>query len=155
MKLGLGEPTPTKITIQLADWSIRHPRDVVEGMLVKVDKFIFSVDFIILEVNEEVEAPLILSHPFLATSKALIDVNDGQMVLQVGEEKFVLKLHRAMRHSSSEYDTCFSIDVTNDVISNCVQEILREDPLDELLGQVEDLPQNVEVMAAFEKEPLL
>lgn len=127
----------------------------MEGMLVKVDKFIFSVDFIILEVNEEVEAPLILSHPFLATSKALIDVNDGQMVLQVGEEKFVLKLHRAMRHSSSEYDTCFSIDVTNDVISNCVQEILREDPLDELLGQVEDLPQNVEVMAAFEKEPLL
>lgn len=50
-------------------------------MLVKVDKFIFLVDFVILDVDEEVEVPLILGQPFLATSRALINVNDGQMVL--------------------------------------------------------------------------
>lgn len=63
---------------------------------------------------------LILGRPFLATSKALIDVNNGQMVLQVGEEKVIFKLHRAMRHSISEDDTCFALNVTDDVIFECV-----------------------------------
>lgn len=68
MKLVLGELTLTKMTIQLADRSIRHPRGVVEDVLVKVDKFIFLADFIILDVDEEVEVPLILGRPFLAMS---------------------------------------------------------------------------------------
>lgn len=42
------------------------------------------------------------------------------MVLQVGEEKVIFKLHRAMRHSISEDDTCFALDVTDDVIFECV-----------------------------------
>lgn len=50
-------------------------------MLIKVDKFIFSVDFVILDMDDKVEVPLILGIPFLETSKALIDVKDGQMVL--------------------------------------------------------------------------
>lgn len=93
MTLVLGEPTPTKMAIQLTDRSIRHPKGVVKDMLVKVDKFIFLNDFVIHEVNEKVEVPLILDHPFLATSKALIDVNDGKMVLRVGEDKVIFKLH--------------------------------------------------------------
>lgn len=47
----------------------------------KVDKFIFLVDFVIQDVDEKVDVPLILGRPFLATSKALIDVKDGQMAL--------------------------------------------------------------------------
>lgn len=89
-------------------------------MLVKVDKFIFSVNFIILDIDEAEGVPLILGQPFHAISKALIDVHDRQMVLQVGEEKVIFKLHRAMRHSISEDDTCFALDVTNDVIFECV-----------------------------------
>ena len=59
MKLGLGEPTPTRMEIQLADRSIRYPRGVVENVLIKVDKFIIPVDFIVLDMEEGVEIPLI------------------------------------------------------------------------------------------------
>lgn len=65
MTLVLGEPTPTKMAIQLTDRSIRHPKGVVKDMLVKVDKFIFSNDFVIHEVNEKVEVPLIWTTYFL------------------------------------------------------------------------------------------
>lgn len=86
----------------------------------KVQWFIFLIDFVIVDVDKDVEIPLILGHPFLATFKALIDVNDGQIVLLVGDEKVVFELHQVMRHSSSEDDTCFSIDANNVLISECV-----------------------------------
>lgn len=70
--LGLGEPTSTKMMIQLVERSICHTNGVVEDMLVKMDRFIFLVDFVICDVDEDVEIPLILGSPFLATSKALI-----------------------------------------------------------------------------------
>lgn len=96
-------------------------------MLVKMDKFIFSVNFVILYIDEEVEVPLILASLILAISKALIDVNDGQMVLWVGDEKVIFKLHPEIWHSSSEDNICFSIDTIDSIISECVQEILEED----------------------------
>ncbi|XP_031382022.1 uncharacterized protein LOC116196442 [Punica granatum] len=76
-KLGLGECKKTHITLQLADRSIKYPKGIVENVLVKVDKFIFPVDFIVLEMEEDREVPMILGRPFLATGKALIDVEQG------------------------------------------------------------------------------
>lgn len=73
-KLGLGEAKATTMSLQLADRSIKHPRGVVEDVLVKVDKFIFLVDFIVLDMEEDREIPLILGLPFQATGRTLIDV---------------------------------------------------------------------------------
>ena len=73
-KLGLKEPTPTTVSLQLADRSIKYPRRVVEEVLIKVDKFIFPVDFFVLNMEEDYDIPLILERPFLATGRALIDV---------------------------------------------------------------------------------
>ncbi|XP_031378355.1 uncharacterized protein LOC116193748 [Punica granatum] len=78
-KLGLGECKKTHITLQLADRSIKYPKGIVENVLVKVDKFIFPVDFIVLEMEEDREVPMILGRPFLATGKALIDVEQGKL----------------------------------------------------------------------------
>ena len=72
--LGLGEACPTIVTLQLADRSLKHPRGVIEDVLVKVDKFIFPVDFIILDMEEDKEIPIILGRPFLATGRAMINV---------------------------------------------------------------------------------
>ena len=47
---------------------------MIEDVLVKVDKFIFTADFIVLDMEEDKEIPIILGRPFLATGKALIDV---------------------------------------------------------------------------------
>ena len=60
------------MTLQLADQSIKRPRGVVEDVLVKVGKFYFPVDFVMLEMEEDMEIPLILGQPFLATVGALI-----------------------------------------------------------------------------------
>ena len=73
-KLGLDEPKPINVSLQLADRSITYPKRLLEDVLVKVDKFIFPVDFIILDIKEDHEVPLILGRPFLATGRALIDV---------------------------------------------------------------------------------
>ena len=76
-RLGLGEASPTTVTLQLADRSLKHPRGVIEDVMVKVDKFIFPVDFIILDMEEDKEIPIILGRPFLATGMAMIDVQWG------------------------------------------------------------------------------
>ena len=73
-RLGLGEARPTTVTLQLANRSLKHPRGVIEDVLVKVEKFIFPVDFIVMDMEEDKEIPIILGRPFLATSGALIDV---------------------------------------------------------------------------------
>ena len=73
-RLGLGEAHPTKVTLQLVDSSLKHPRGVIEDVLVRVDKFIFLADFIVLDMEEDKEIPIILGRPFLAIGRAMIDV---------------------------------------------------------------------------------
>ncbi|KAK4280885.1 hypothetical protein QN277_012444 [Acacia crassicarpa] len=77
--LGIKEMKPTMMTLQLADRSIKKPEGVIEDVLVKVDKFIFSVDFVVLNMEEDAELPLLLGRPFLAIARAVIDVAAGKM----------------------------------------------------------------------------
>lgn len=59
-KLGLQKPQPTDISIQLADRTLTYPRGIVENLLVKVGKFIFPTEFVILDIEEDEEVPIIL-----------------------------------------------------------------------------------------------
>ena len=90
-KLNLGEARPTTVRLQLADRSLTHPRGIIEYVLVKVDKFIFPVDFIILDMEEDKEVPIILGRPFLALGKDLIDVKKVELRLRVQEEEVTFK----------------------------------------------------------------
>jgi len=134
-KLGLGEPKATNMTLQLADRSIRQPKSIIEDVLVKVDKFIFPVYFVMLDIDDQVEILMILGRPFLATSKALIDVKDGQMTLRVGDEEVIFKLKDSMRHSLDFDDTCYSVDVIDDVVSDFIHDTFLKDELEEILGE--------------------
>ncbi|XP_042944980.1 uncharacterized protein LOC122278839, partial [Carya illinoinensis] len=96
-KLGLEEMKPTTISLQLADRSIKYPRGIIEDVLVKVDKFIFPADFVVLDMEEDEEVPLILGRPFLATGRALIDVQKGELTLRVNKEEVMFKIYQAMR----------------------------------------------------------
>ena len=87
------------MSIQLVDRSLKCPRVIIEDVLVKIAKFIFLMDFVILDMDEDVEVLLILGRPFLAAARAIIDVNDGRLVLRVGEEEVIFKIFDAMRHS--------------------------------------------------------
>ncbi|XP_012477517.1 uncharacterized protein LOC105793136 [Gossypium raimondii] len=90
-QLGLREPKPTRMSIQLADRSIRYPRGIIEDVLVKVDKFIFPIDFVVFDMDEDIEVPMILGRPFLATARTITDVGTGELVLRVGDEKILFK----------------------------------------------------------------
>ena len=76
-KLGLGEARPTRVALQLDDRSLKHPRGIIKDVLVKVGKFIFLAYFIILDMEEDNEIPILLGWPFLATKGALIEVKKG------------------------------------------------------------------------------
>lgn len=77
-KLGLGEVQATIILLQLANRSLTYPRGIMEDVLVKVDKFIFPTDFVVLDMEEDIDISIILGRKFLATGRALIDVQDGK-----------------------------------------------------------------------------
>lgn len=114
-----------------------------------MDKFIFLVDFVILHLDDMVEVPLILGRPFLATSQALIDVKDGRMVLRVEEEEIVFKIKDSMRHFMDFNDTCYFVDVVNDLITNYVQDTWMKDELSELLK--DEAPNNNETSELVEE----
>ncbi|XP_016206525.1 uncharacterized protein LOC107646897 [Arachis ipaensis] len=78
-KLQIDEVKPTPICLQLADYFIKYPFGVVENLLVKVGSFIFLSNFVILNIEEDKNASIILGRPFLATARALIDVQKGEV----------------------------------------------------------------------------
>jgi len=77
----------TKIQLQLADTMVKHPYGVVEDVLIKVDKFMFPVDFVILDMKENEEVPLILGRPFMKTAKVIIDVDKGELRVRSHDEE--------------------------------------------------------------------
>ena len=107
-QLGLGEAKPTIVTLQLADRSLKHPWGVIEDVLVKVDKLIFLVDFI-LDMEEDKKIPIILGRQFLATGRAMIDVMKGELKLRVQDDEVRFSVFNAVRHPA-ESDACFMIE---------------------------------------------
>jgi len=71
-KIGDVEVRPTRMTLQLVDRPIKYPHGIVEDILVKVDKFRFPVDFVVMDIEEDVEVPLILGRPFMKTTKVIM-----------------------------------------------------------------------------------
>ena len=88
-QLGLGELKPTPITLSLADRSVKIPKGIVEDVLIKIDKFYYQVDFVVLDTapssNEPNHVPIILGRPFLATANAIINCRNGIMQLNFGD----------------------------------------------------------------------
>ena len=79
-------------------------------MLVKVDKFIFPIYFVVLEMEEDREVPIILGRPFLTTGQALIDVKNGELKLRVGDEEVKFNLTKTMRFADDDKGTCMGVD---------------------------------------------
>ena len=97
-KVGELEIKPSQMTLQLADRSIKYTHGVVEDVLVKVDKFLFLIDFVIMDMKEDVEVPLILGRSFMKTTKVLIDVDYGKLTMRVQDEEVNFNVFEAMSH---------------------------------------------------------
>ncbi|KAL5580118.1 hypothetical protein UlMin_012560 [Ulmus minor] len=109
--------------------SIKHPRGIIEDVLVKVDKFIFPADFIVLDMEEDREIPLILGRPFLATGRTLIDVHQGKLILRVQDEQVTFNVFEAMKFPS-DVDACFEISVLDRVVAENFHESFPSSPLE-------------------------
>ena len=117
-QLGLGELKPTNITLSLADRSVKIPKGIVEDVLVKVDKFYYPVDFVVLDTepieNGPNHVPIILGRPFLATANAIINCRNGVMQLTFGNMTLELNIfHLNNKHKLVETEK----QVTDEVCS--------------------------------------
>ncbi|GJS80909.1 serine--tRNA ligase-like protein [Tanacetum coccineum] len=90
-RLGIGELKPINMTIEMADRTKSTPRGVVENLLVKIDKIIFPIDFVILDMVEDLRMPIILGRPLLATAHAMVDIFRKSISLEVVNQKVVFK----------------------------------------------------------------
>ncbi|GKA79700.1 DNA-directed DNA polymerase [Tanacetum coccineum] len=104
-RVGISKLKLTRISIQLADRSIKYLIGVCENLLVKVNKFIFSIDFIVLEMDEDELILIILGRPFLATTRAVIDVHERKLSLRVGNETVTFNIGKSIKskHSRDDY----------------------------------------------------
>ena len=119
-QLGLGELKPTNITLSLADRSVKIPKGIVEDVLVKVDKFYFPVDFVVLDTepiaNGPNHVPIILGRPFLATANAIINCRNGVMQLTFGNMTLELNIfhlnnkHKLVKNENQRASETCSVD---------------------------------------------
>ncbi|KAM1136405.1 hypothetical protein ACFX2B_034119 [Malus domestica] len=156
-KLGEGELKPTSVSLQLADRSVTYPLGILENVIIKVDKFYLPADFIVLDMEEDKEVPLILGRPFMATARTLIDVEAGTLTLRVQGESVVFKLFEAVKRPF-EPEECFRVDVLDGIVhANFASRSSNDELLtcltnhDATLSMEENV---VDVIAALDSAPI-
>nr|GEU79522.1 reverse transcriptase domain-containing protein [Tanacetum cinerariifolium] len=124
-KVGDPELTPTRMTLELADRSITRPKGVAEDVFVKVGKFHFPTDFVVVDFEADPRVPLILGRSFLRTGRALIDLYGEEITLRVNDESITFNLNQTMRYSSTYDDTSVNkVDVIDIACEDFVQDVL-------------------------------
>ncbi|GJS01927.1 reverse transcriptase domain-containing protein [Tanacetum coccineum] len=123
--LSLSELTPTCMTLELADRSITTPIGIAKDVRVLVGKFQFPADFVVVEFEPDPRVPLILGRCFLKTSRALIDVYEGEITLRVGKEAITFNLDQTSRYTANfNHMTANLIDVIDMASEEYSQEVL-------------------------------
>jgi hypothetical protein len=137
-QLGLGELKPTTVILQLADRSIKKPKGVIEDVIIKVDKFFFPMDFIVLDIelvpHLERLILVILGRPFLATANACINCWTEVMEISFGNMKVRLNIFNAFQHAPDQNE-CFFVDRIEEYVEDSLPSLLAEDPLEACLTQ--------------------
>ncbi|GKB08384.1 transposon ty3-I gag-pol polyprotein [Tanacetum coccineum] len=109
-KLQIGNLQPTNMMIEMADRSKKALKGVIENVLVQIDKFIFLVYFVVIDMVEYHNVPLILGSPFLETAHAHIDVFNRHVSLGVGEERVSFEITEPMDDPYINYESVCMIE---------------------------------------------
>ena len=122
-RLSLGELTPTTMTLQMADRTLVHPEGILEDVLIKVGKFVFPVDFVVINIEEDKQVPLLLGRPLLETEAALVDVKKGELTLRVGDETVHFNLNDSLKQLELRSADCefleTKIPVNSELTTDC------------------------------------
>ncbi|XP_070017611.1 uncharacterized protein [Nicotiana sylvestris] len=136
--LGIGKPKPTSMRLQIADCTMKRLLGIIDDVLVRVDKFILLANFVILDCEVDYKVPIILGRPLLATGKALVDVEAGELTYRVGNEKVVFHVCKSIRQPNSN-EVCSFVDlVANVIIDDASATMNIEDILEAVLLNLDD-----------------
>ncbi|XP_070017193.1 uncharacterized protein [Nicotiana sylvestris] len=114
----------------MSDRTMKRPLGIIDDVLVRVDKFILPADFVIFDFEVDFEVLIILGRPFLATRKALVDVEAWELTFRVGDEKVVFHVCKSMKHPNSSKVCSFVDLVTTMIVDDTSAMINVEDPLE-------------------------
>ncbi|XP_057746979.1 uncharacterized protein LOC130966212 [Arachis stenosperma] len=157
-KLCIKEVKPVQMSLELVDKSVIYTRGVIENLLVKVDKFIFPTDFVILESDQDEGDSIILERPFLATARAIIDVEQGEVTLRMHDKSVTLSVLPETQFSNEKKeDTKTSrenlqwIEGTSKTNSSCIPKQEIDDTADqkeeETMQNNEEVQEDIGVLA--------
>jgi len=142
-RIGNLKITPTWMTLQLAERSITRSYGVVEDVLVKVCRFTFSMDFLIMNIKEDSDIPLILGRPFMLTTKCVVDMGNGNLEMSVEDQKVTFNLFEAIKHPSDS-KTCFKVEAVEQEADLVVQRFTIHSPFEKALMNAIDFLTNEE-----------
>ena len=132
--LSLGELTPTTMSLQMVERSMDKLEGILEDVLVKVGKFIFLVDFVVIDTEEDKKILLFLGRPFIETGAALIDVKKGELTLRVGTEEVHFNLSKSLKQHDVEQAQCIKIDSVNSVCKKLNDDLMNESSIDDYIS---------------------
>ncbi|XP_058008220.1 uncharacterized protein LOC131182883 [Hevea brasiliensis] len=146
-KLDVGELKPITISLQLANRSVKYPIGILENIPIKIEKFIILIDFVVLEIEKDVQILIILGRPFLGIIGAIIDVKNGWLALKVGDEEVKFNLFRIMK-CKLKLDECLRVDIIDKLVEEEFHKRHLEDPLKActMYGHIAD-NENTEIAA--------
>ncbi|XP_006590095.1 uncharacterized protein [Glycine max] len=131
-RIGELEIMPTKMTLQLANCLITRPYGVIEDVLVRVKHFIFPANFVVMDIEEDPEIPLILGRPFMLTTCCIVNMGKGKLELSVDDQKVTFDLFDAMKHLS-DHKACFKIDKVEQEVDMVAKAMVLQTPLEKVL----------------------
>ena len=106
-RLSLGELTPIAMALKMVEKTLAHPEGILEDVMIKVGNFVFPVDFVFINIEEDKQIPLLLGRPFVTTITALIDVKKWELTLRVGDKALHFNLNHNFKQpelSSADYE---------------------------------------------------
>ncbi|GJU22868.1 oligopeptide transporter [Tanacetum coccineum] len=119
---------PPNMMVEMVDITMKAPRGIIENILVQIDKFIFPVNFIIMDKVEDPNVPLILGRPLLATAYAQIDVFNKQISLGVGEERILFKMNEIVDDPYTTHESVCMIECSRETHKEELEMLLASDP---------------------------
>ncbi|GJT82029.1 reverse transcriptase domain-containing protein [Tanacetum coccineum] len=125
-KLILLELTPTRMTLELATRTVAYPAGIDKDVLVKVGKFIFPTDFVVVNYDVDPRFPLILGRPFLRMARALVDVHREELTLRVSDEKLVFNVESTLKYPRKHGDeSIHMIDILDNTCEDYFHEVIN------------------------------
>ena len=147
-QLGMNKLKHTNISLQLIDRSIRHLLGIFENVLIKIRKFIIPVDFIVLDMEEDLNILIILDWSFLATANTLIDVKRGKLKFQIDKKEVEFDLNKLEKYHSF-IDNVYFVDICEELTQEMSQIKLYHDSLKLCLNGVGLQEEKIEEMTKY------